>query len=74
MKIDTVHRGGSSNWGEAAERAERAFTVTGLFVAAVGHRLVLSLEAPEIVIATTVAGPRRRPAAGGLPLKAGERL
>lgn len=74
MKIDTVHRGGCSNWGEAAERAERALTVTRLAVAAVRHRLVLSLEAPEIVIATTVAGTRRRPAAGGLPVKAGERL
>ena len=67
MKIETVHRG-SSNWGEAAERAEHVLTVMGLAVATGGHRLVLPLEASEIVIARTVAGARCCPAHGGLPV------
>ena len=43
-------------------------TVMGLAVATGGRRLVLPLEASEIVIATTVAGARCRPAYGGLPV------
>jgi hypothetical protein len=39
-----------------------------LAVATGGHRLVLALEASEIVIATTVAGARCRAAYGGLPV------